>query len=225
VADTIDDPILREIDEELRQEKYLQIWRKYRVVFIGVVVVVICAVAGYQGWRSYTENARRVAGEQYSDALRQAQLNQVDSAAQSFARLAQSGPEGYSLLARFEQATLLSRKGDNAGAVAVYHSISDDRTVDEVYRGLAVILQTLTQLDSGEPTALIQRLAPLISPNNAWQFSARELTGILAFRKGDIDQAQNLFSGLANDAGAPPGVRERSAAMLGVLGTPQSQQG
>mgnify|MGYP003537543597 CR=1 FL=1 len=51
----------------------------------------------------------------------------------------------------------------------------------------------------------------------------RELTALLAFRKGDHDQAQNLFSGLVGDAAAPPGIRERSAAMLGVLGSPVQQ--
>ncbi len=223
MANSTDDPILREIDDELRQEKYLEIWRKYRVAFGALVVFVICAVAGYQGWRTYTESARRIAGEQFSDALRLAQLNQVDSAAWTFSRLAQDGPEGYSLLARFEHAALLNRKGDRNGAVATYRSISDDRDVDDVYRGLAVILETLAQIDDADPTALIQRLAPLTGPNDPWRFSARELTALLAFRKGDHDQAQNLFNGLVSDAAAPPGIRERSAAMLGILGSPIQQ--
>lgn len=224
MADSTDDPILREIDEELRQEKYLQLWRKYRVAFIALVVIIVCGVAGYQGWRSYTESAKRLAGEQFSDAMRLAQLNQVDNASQSFARLAQDGPKGYSLLARFEQAALMNRKGDRPGAVATYRGISDDKAIDGVYRGLAIILETLVQLDTAEPTVLIQRLAPMTGPDDPWRFSARELTALLAFRKGDFDLAQNLYTGLISDAAAPPGIRERSAAMLGILGG-QVQQG
>jgi hypothetical protein len=223
VANTTDDPLLREIDEELRQDKYLEIWRKYGVYIIAVVVIIVGSAAGFQGWRSYTASQNRAAGEQFNRALELSQTNQTDNAAQAFAKLAQEGPAGYALLARFEQASLQARKGDKAGAGLLYRAIADDKNVDGIYRDLAALLAVNEEMDSGDPTALIQRLATLTGPSNPWRFSARELTGMLAFRKGDRDQAQNLFSTLANDPAAPQGVRQRAAQMLGVLGS-QAQE-
>ena len=223
MADSTDDPLLREIDEELRQEKYLEIWRKYGAYIVAVVVIIVGTVAGYQGWRSYAASLNRGAGEQFNRALELAQSNQTDSAVQAFAKLAQEGPAGYALLARFEQASLQSRKGDKAGAALLYRAIADDRSIDAIYRDLSTLLAVHEEMDSADPTTLIQRLALLTGPSNPWRFSAREVTGMLAFRKGDRDQAQNLFSTLANDPAAPQGVRQRSAAMLGVLSS-QAQE-
>ena len=224
MADSADDPLLREIDDELRQEKYLQLWRQYGTYFVAVVVAVVVGVAGYQGWRSYSEQARQAAGEEFNRVLQLAHSNQFDSAAQALAKLDDKGDTSYGLLARFEQASIASRKGDRAAAVTLYQTIADDGGVDSVYRELATLLGAIEAMDSADPAALIQRLAPLTSTGNPWRFSAREVTGMLAFRKGDHDQAQSLFRGLVNDGAAPQGVRERSAAMLGVLGS-QTQEG
>lgn len=224
MADPADDPLLREIDDELRQEKYLQLWRKYGTYLVVLVVAVVAGVAGYQGWRSYTEQARQAAGEEFNRVLQLTHSNQLDSAVLALTKLAANDDTSYGLLARFEQASIASRKGDRAAAATLYQTIADDGGVDTVYRELATLLGAIEEMDSADPASLIQRLAPLTSAGNPWRFSAREVTGMLAFRKGDRDQAQSLFNGLVNDPAAPQGVRERSAAMLGVLGS-QTQEG
>jgi hypothetical protein len=217
LAEQADDPLLREIDEELRQEKYLEIWRKYGTYIIVVVVLIVGGVAGFQGWRKYTLTKNQTAGEQFHRSLELAQSN-PDNAAQALGKLAQDGPTGYAMLARFEQASLLAHKGDKAGAATIYASLAQDQNIEALYRDLAVLLGSIEEMDSADPAALIQKLAPLTNGTNPWRFSAREITGMLAFRKGDKDQAQSLFSGLAGDPNTPQGVRQRAAAMLGVLG-------
>ena len=210
VAEQADDPLLREIDEELRQEKYLQIWSKYGAYIVIVVVLIVGGVAGFQGWRKYTLSQNQAAGEQFHRSLELAQSNQPDNAAQALGKLAQEGPAGYAMLARFEHASLLARKGDKAGAATIYASLAQDRKVEALYRDLAVLLGTMEEMDTADPATLIQRLAPLTNGDNPWRFSAREVTGMLAFRKGDKDQAQSLFGVLASDPNTPQGIRQRA---------------
>ena len=220
MADTpTDDPLLKEIDEELRQEKYLELWHKYGTFIIAGVVTLIATVGGYQAWHSYMEEARQTAGEQFERAIELVQSGKRNDAVSAFAKLAEEGPSGYALLAKFEQAAILGREGNAASAAAIYRTIANDDSYNETYRDLATLLGTLQEMNSSDPVALIQRLAPLTAAGNPWRYTARELTGILAYRKGDIDQARSLFTALSNDNLAPPGVRERSAAMMGILGT------
>ena len=43
-----DESIFREVDEELKQERYEKLWREYRWYIIGAAIVVVAAVAGWQ---------------------------------------------------------------------------------------------------------------------------------------------------------------------------------
>jgi hypothetical protein len=220
VADTpTDDPLLKEIDEELRQEKYIELWRKYGTFIIAGVVALIASVGGYQAWHSYMEESRQTAGEQFERATKLVQSGKRDNAVTAFAKLAEEGPSGYALLAKFEQAAILGREGNKTSAAAIYRTIANDDSYNVTYRDLATLLGTLQEMESSDPVVLIQRLAPLTGADNPWRYTARELTGILAYRKGDVDQARSLFTALSNDNLAPAGVRERSAAMMGILGT------
>jgi hypothetical protein len=45
--------IFREIDEELRQEKYEKLWQRYGKLIIAAAVVLILSVASYKGWEQY----------------------------------------------------------------------------------------------------------------------------------------------------------------------------
>ena len=58
MAEPIEDGIFREIDEELRQENFAKLWKKYGNLIIAGAIVLVVAVGGYQGWRNYDLNAR-----------------------------------------------------------------------------------------------------------------------------------------------------------------------
>jgi len=51
-----------------------------------------------------------------------------------------------------------------------------------------------------------------------WRASARELAGLLAFRRGEMAAARDIFTGLVDDATAPREVRGRAAEFLAILG-------
>ena len=40
--------ILRQVDEELRQDRLLNLWKSYRLYLIGGLILIICSVIGYQ---------------------------------------------------------------------------------------------------------------------------------------------------------------------------------
>ena len=62
------DGFLREIDEELRQEHYEKLWKRYGKYVIGAAVALVVTVAGYQTWRSSVTESRRAEGERFAAA-------------------------------------------------------------------------------------------------------------------------------------------------------------
>jgi len=220
VADPESDSLLREIDEDIRHEKYAELWKKYGVYVIIAGVLLVGVVAGHQGWQAYDLSVR----EDASDRLMAAQeLIEADPEAgeQMLLNLAESGPDGYAMLARFRSAALKGERGDRELAAAAYWELST-QDIDPIYRDLAIILgtqQILAKPSAAEnPDDLMARLEPLTAPDNGWRFSARELQAAIAMQSGDMERARKLLGGLAQDPAAPAGIRSEAAELLAAIG-------
>lgn len=218
MADHTQDSLLREIDEELRQEQYAKLWKKYGSYLIAAALALVVVVAGHQGWRTYDVKNRMEQGERFAAAQQLATSGKTAAAAEAFAALADDAGGGYELLASLRTAAALAKTGDKTGAVVIYRQLSEDSGYDPVYRDLAVILETLLVIDDGEAAAIRSRLAPLMADDNPWRHSARELAAHAALRAGDRKAARELFTNLARDGAAPQGIRSRADEMLSIVG-------
>ncbi len=217
MADPVQDSLFREIDEDLRQERYAKLWKAYGKYLAAAAVALVLSVAGYQGWRAWDTSTRSALGERFDAAQRLARGDQTEAAARAFAELAADSSGGYALLARFQEAALLAKRGGKVAAAGVYRVLAEDSGVGALYRDLAVVLGALLEMDGPDPGALTRRLAPLTADDNPWRHSAREITAILAHRGGDRAKAKALFVGIAADPSAPQGMRRRAAEMLAIL--------
>ncbi len=209
--------IFREIDEELRQENLIRLWRRYRRYVIGGVAAIIVLTAAVTGWREYRAAQHEAWGEEFAAAMNLTSMENYGSAADAFARLGEDSGAGYATLARFQEAALLAQQGDISGAMAVYEDLADT-AFDQAFRTLAVLMASYYALDTADPAELTERLGPLTSDDNPWRYSAIELTGFLAGRMGDTSREREIFTRLSEDAQAPSGVRARAADMLVILG-------
>ncbi len=220
MADPESDSLFREIDEDIRHEKYAELWKKYGVYVIIAAVLLVGGVAGYQGWRTYTANAREAASEKLIAAQ---QLSEADPSAaeQVLLTLADDGPAGYAMLAAFRSAALMAERGDRELAAAAYWELAE-QDIAPTYRDLAVILGTQQILAkptaAANPDDLMARLEPLTAPGNAWRYTARELQAVIALQAGERDRARELLGGLASDAGAPAGTRSLAGELLAAIG-------
>ena len=219
MAEPVEDSIFREIDEELRQENFAKLWKRYGNVIIAAAIALVVGVGGYQGWRSYDLNSRTAQGERYEAAIRMAQTGSIDVALEELNILHGDSGSGYRMLTAFQNAGLQSRKGDSVGAVSAYDRIAEDSGVDDIYQDLAKLLAATVLVNSEATDQDLQaRLQPLNADANPWRHGARELLAIVALRGGDKDKSREAFKSLSEDATAPQGIRQRAGEMLAALG-------
>jgi hypothetical protein len=203
--------VSREVDEEVRREQLLKLWRRHSKHVIAAVLLVLAVVAAVLGWRAWQEQRRIERANAY---LAAAALPPAEAVG---AYDAMAGEDGYGVLARLREAALLAELGRKAEALAAFEAVSMDRDVPQVYRDLAVILHAqhaLGQADSGE---LIRRLEPLTGADNPWRFPAMELTALAELHAGNTARARTLFLTLADDPAAPAGLRGRASEIAATL--------
>jgi hypothetical protein len=222
--DRAGDLLIREVDEELKQEQYALLWKRYGHWVAGAAVAIVAGVAGYQWWLGSQAELRTAEAARLSAAVALETQGKRGEAADAFALLAKEGKTGAALVSQFRRAEMLAAGGDVAGAVAVYAQVASGGA-PVIYRELAVIKEAMLTVDSAEPADLRKRLEPLTAATGAWRHSAMELLALLARRQGDDARARELYQRLADDASAPQGLRARAAEMLAALGAPERAKG
>ena len=220
MAERDDDGLIREIDEELRQEQAQKLWKTYGKYVIGVAVVVVFVVAGYQGWTAYDQSQKQEATDSLIGATSLADSGDTTAAIDSLAILEAKKVGEITVLASLRHAALIAKEGDKQASATAYYAIADDTSVSKPFRDLASILGTVQSLDqnSGNAQAVIDRLKPLIDTNSNWRHSAREISAVAAIEMGQVEQAKEHLQAIALDAQAPSGVRSRAQEQLQAIG-------
>ncbi len=220
MADPVQENLLREIQEDLRREKFETLWKRYGSWLIGAAIAVVLAVAAFQAWRTW-ETSRREARS--ADFIAAETLAQTDPAAamDAFAALAARGSDGYAMLAGFREAALLAAQGRRDEAAVTYDRIAGGSS-EPLYRDLATLRAVAIRLGAGASGAdldtLATRLSPLSEDSNPWRHSARELSAALALQRGDVTGARELYTKLRDDVETPQGIRARAGEMIARLG-------
>ncbi len=215
------DPLLQEIDEDLRHERMVKLWKRYGNAVIGVALAVIVVVAGHQGWRNYDLSRRQDASLRYAEAARLAVQNNAGEAEKAFIALARNAPSGYAMLARFREAALAAQQNDGPRAAMLYRRLAADGGLETPFRDLALMLTALAEADRAEPKALRQEIGRLMADASPWRHLARELAAVLSLKAGEVDGARDEFRRIAEDATAPVALKTRAAEMAAALGKKQ----
>lgn len=213
----MNDTIFREINEELRRDRLLALWRKYGRLVIGGAVALVLVVAGKTGWDEYNRRQALADGLRYHVATELLRQGNEDAARAAFAALAEDGRGGYVTLARLHEAAIVSAQGDTEGAIRIYQAIAGDNSVPDSLRSLARILSAFRRIDREDPETLIGELAPLTGMENPWRHSALEITALVAIRAGEIGKAREIYTKLATDPEAPRMLRQRAEQMATAL--------
>ncbi|MBT3558975.1 MAG: tetratricopeptide repeat protein [Rhodospirillales bacterium] len=223
LAEDSDTGLLREIDEEIRQEHYEKLWKRYGKHVIAAAILLVVSVAGYKGWQSYDLSQRIASGQQFSAAISAASAGDMEAAQTQLIALAENGTTGYQTLAKFRFAALLSKQNDQAASVQAYTAIAGDMDVPAEYRDLAVVLATMNSMDTANADELVANLAPITDAANPWRHTARELSALALISAGNMDKAIEILAALSSDTTAPAGTQQRAKELLAALGHPRGQ--
>ncbi|WP_284223843.1 tetratricopeptide repeat protein, partial [Brevundimonas denitrificans] len=199
--------IFSEVDEEVRKDKSLQLWKKYGNFVIGGSILIVAATAAVVGWQNYRQSEATAQGDQFYEATVFLADKKFEDASAAFADLAENGNDGYRGLARLRQAEALMSAGKGAEALDVYDALAADSEVGKEFSSLARILAAYYLLDNGSTDDVRSRVEGLTEPGSVFFASAQEIVALSYLKDGNRDEARRLLSALKEDAAAPQGVK------------------
>lgn len=209
--------IFDEVEEDLRAERAQALLQRYGGALVAAAVLVVIAAGAWKAWQWYDAKQAAVIADRFLAAMQtvdEAKGPDRKAAIPQFAAVAAQGRGGYRTLARLREAGLKAEAGDLAGASLLWDEVAGDGAADPALRDLASLQWAIHHVDSGDPTMVAARLAPLAAPTSPWHSLAEEAEAMLALRQGKTEAARATLTALSRDLTAPSGVRRRAEGLL-----------
>lgn len=204
------DTLLREVDEELRRERFEKLWKQYSTHILIGAGVFVALVGAYKVWETRRLEAAQKAGAGFSEARQLIADKKPDEAAKVLDTLAKGNSTGFASLARLQLAASNLKAGKNAEALADFEAVGKDSSADVTLKEFAQLQAAALRLGEADWTEMQNRLNPLAGEKSPWRQSARELLGQAALKAGRMDDARATFQQLLADRNTPPGIAERA---------------
>ncbi len=193
-----EDNIFSEVDEELRNERMRNLWKKYAPFIFALAGAIIFLVAAKEGWDYYQKSVSSKSADKFYAAIDLLQNNNIEKGKIALDKLIEEGSGQYPLLAEFRKAAILLNEGKNQQAAENFDNIAN-RQSDKNLRNLALLYSALALSDLGDVEAVNARLSGLIAADNPFSVTAQEILGLTYYAGGDIDKAREIFTNITTN--------------------------
>lgn len=212
-----DDSFIREVNEEMRQDRARLLWERFGPVALVLAILVVLGTAAFVAYEYWAERQASRSGDAYLQALTLANSGNSDEALAELKTLEADGYGAYPVLARMRAATVLADKGDFDSAVKAFDEVAADKAIPGVLRDMARLRAAYMLVDHGSYADVSKRVEDLTADTNPLRNSAREALGLAAWKDGKAEDALKLFDQISSDDGAPRNARERATLMSELI--------
>jgi hypothetical protein len=191
--------LFREVDDDLRHDLMITLWRRFGKWMIATAVAIVVAVAGYQAYRGWKESERASQAAIFDQAEAAVAAGDAAKAIGLFSGLETKGNAGFRTLARLRHAALLLSQDKRTEARDLFRQVTSDDKALASYRDLAVILDALAGIDDDDPKVIVERLTRLTDAGHPWRHMALEVTALAMAKGGDPGRAAAALKDILDD--------------------------
>nr|WP_202385612.1 tetratricopeptide repeat protein [Altericroceibacterium endophyticum] len=210
--------LMREVDDAVRQDQFAGVAKRYGIIIIGAVVVLLAAFGGWLWWHEHREGQLEDRSETLVTALDNVDAGNLKAADETLSSIMDGDDTGAAAAAGMLRAGIAMEQGRSDDAIKLFDALAADDKAPQAYRDLALIRSTSAGFDKMKPQVVVDRLKPLAEPGNPWFASAGELVAMAYLKQGKDDLAGPLFAQIAKSNDAPESLRSRSRQIAGLLG-------
>ena len=207
---------IREVDEDLKEEKRLKLWKKLLPYLVSISLGIILSTTGFVFWKDYTTKTKQQLGDDFTAAMELSNEEDIDAALLALDRIVDKGSDGYVTMAKLKKASILIEKGERDKGLEIYLDL-EKNAVDQSFRDIATILYVMNSLDSNKSEELLIKLEPLEN-SMIWKSSALELKAFIYLQSNRKEQALETFKSILTLPNKPASLGLRAKNMVDFLG-------
>lgn len=207
---TTEDSTLREVDQELAEERQFEMIRRYGPMIAIFAIACVLGVAINQ-FLGHQKRTKAEAGASSYQAALTILSDDLDRGQEKLKDIEENGPAGYAVLAAFRQASIYANQGDTPRAHTQYRAIVERENISPHIKDLARIRSAYLSLDVGGLDAVKSDLGDLPAGKTPFSYYAREAIALAQLSDKNYDAAIAEFDALSSVAGVPERLKARAA--------------
>jgi len=203
--------IFREVDEDIRKERYINLFRKYGVYVIAIIVIIVGTLAGIQFYSGYQVNKNEMLFAKYINIIE----NNSDD---TLEKLLDSGEtsniflNGMYLLKRSD---LLVASGQIDQATLLLSEAIENNNLNKIHNDVAIYKLLMINIETLSIEEIKSYQNKLISEVDAF-YLIEELIAIKFLIEGQKEDAIKKFSELSANNSVPIEIKNRSAVFIKI---------
>jgi hypothetical protein len=205
-----------EVDEQLRSERYVSLFRRLAPWVTGVLAVVLLGYFGFWGFKAWQDRNLATAAGAYQKGVDALSQGDVAGAQTSFQASEKAGAPGYKTLALMQQAALAIADGKSADAAKLYDQAAA-AAPNQIFGDLARLRAAQALLDTAPFAQLQTRLTPLADAKRPFAPYAKEALAMAELLAGRTAAAKRDFTVLSLSFGAPEDMRQRAQLAIAAI--------
>ena len=203
--------LVKEINEEIKQDEYKKLWKKYGNYLIGSCLIIILFISSITMYKNYRTNMIEKQSELYFEAIEFIKNENYPEAEKILNKISNSKNSGYSDLSAL-QITHLKNKG-KANIDIKNISINKNPFLKDYF-----VLQKFNQnLTEEQNNITINEIIKIARPGSPWRFTAHELLAAYYIKNNDLNSAQQSLNSIIEDSEAPLFIKERALLLNDTL--------
>ena len=216
---TDNDALMAELKHDFERDRWLQLWKRYQNLIIGVIALIILATAAHSWWRhmqvqrnmEMTDALYAAMGPQNADST-------PDSVAANLLAFAeQHAGSNAGFMARIQAAAILLQADKKTDALLQLEGALKDEGADDDLKALVTVKYVQLGFDRLDGAQVDELLTPLAGDSNPYRFNAWELLALNAYRAGNQQAVRDNLEKMQKDADTPAILRVRAADLQRVL--------
>ena len=206
--------ILMQVDEDLRKDRLLKIWKSYGIYIVGSILGLLLILSGYQYYLFSSKSKNEKFVEQYINALNEKDkvnainlLDELDGSDNSYIKG----------LAKLKKVDLYASLDEHESALNILQEVFNDSSLDSIIRDLALYKYLMIQINVIDDEEFIQIIDDSNVDEGNFRYLFNELKALKALIIQDKEKGLELFQNILNDPDAPQDIKDRSKKFLTIL--------
>ncbi len=213
---TLQDAFIEEVNEDLKNDQLKQIWDKYGLHIIIVIVAVLVAAVSFESIKAWRIRHHQENSNVYAYAASLSEQGKIEESNNVLKTIAENNNGIYADAARMQLAKNYAESGKTEEAQKVLQEIADDGSSNPQVKNVAIIKLAAMQVETASYDDLAKMLEPVLQNKN-WSGMGKSLLALSALHKKDYAKARQLYDEISADAGAPDSLKAEAQDMIAIL--------
>tara|TARA_B100000795_G_scaffold196842_1_gene150861 strand:- start:274 stop:915 length:642 start_codon:yes stop_codon:yes gene_type:complete len=208
--------IFNEVDEDIRKERYKNLWSNYGKYIIGFLILIVITFSLTQYFQAKNISDNKAILDLYYSAAEKIEKNQLDFANQELEIVYSEKNKTLAALSGFKLSETYLKNNQKEAALSLLEEITDNSSLETIYRELALYKYIMINFENININDIENKIASIGVNKKILNPYFQEIIGIKYLTIGSIKKANSIFTDLLFKEGTPFDLKMRLDKLIQI---------